>query len=121
MPDSNSRLVYSTDGENVVSRKPRSEGAGKPRGGSSARPSVPDDGVVRIQRQTSGRRGKTVTMITGIPGSDADLDVMLKSLKQHCGAGGTRDGRVLEIQGDHRAQVQAKLEALGHRVKVAGG
>lgn len=123
-----SRLVYSTDGEHVVSRKPRGgEGddtrarSSKKQQPASRRTPPPNDGVVRVQRERSGRRGKTVTVVTGLPGSDSELDAVLKRLKQHCGAGGIRDGAVIEIQGDHRAAVQAALEALGHRVKLAGG
>jgi translation initiation factor 1 len=76
---------------------------------------------VRIARLKQGRGGKTVTAITGLPGSEADLDALLKALKQHCGAGGSRDGRTLEIQGDHRERLRERLEVLGHRPKLAGG
>jgi translation initiation factor 1 len=81
----------------------------------------PDDGVVRIQREKQGRGGKTVTAVTGLPGTEAELDALLKALKQHIGAGGTREGRSLIIQGDHRERVRERLEALGHRPKLAGG
>jgi len=120
MPEKNSRLVYSTDGGRVRDTStPASKRSATPSGPRSATP--PDDGFVRIRREKSGRGGKTVTTVTGLPGAEAALDEMLKMLKQLCGAGGTREGRTLEIQGDHRPRVQAKLEALGHRVKLAGG
>ena len=45
--------------------------------------------------------------ITGLPSSEAELDALLKVLKQLCGAGGTRLDRALELQGDHRTRVQA--------------
>lgn len=120
MPDERPRLVYSTDGENVITAKgeptpPRRSPA------NAGRTNPPDDGFVRIRREKSGRGGKTVTTITGVPGTEADLDALLKALKQHCGAGGTREGATLEIQGDHRDRVEARLAALGHRVKRAGG
>jgi translation initiation factor 1 len=76
---------------------------------------------VRIQRTSRGHGGKTVTVITGLPGGERDLDELLKVLKQHCGAGGTREASTLVIQGDHRERLRAKLEALGHQVKLAGG
>lgn len=76
---------------------------------------------MRIRREKSGRGGKTVTSITGLPGSERELNDLLKVLKQHCGAGGTREGAILEIQGDHRDRVESKLTAMGHRVKLAGG
>ena len=121
LPDGDSRLVYSTDGTGGTGRA----SAERPRRASqaNAKPSVdvPQDGVVRIHRGKRGRGGKTVTSITGLPGQEADLEALLKVLKQHCGAGGAREGTVLVIQGDHRERLQAKLEALGHRVKLAGG
>ncbi len=76
---------------------------------------------MRIQRDRRGRKGKTATAIIGLPGSEEQLDDLLKELKQHCGAGGTRVGRVIEVQGDHRERLEAKLIAMGHRVKLAGG
>lgn len=72
-------------------------------------------------RDRRGRGGKTATVVVGLPGTEAELDSLLKALKQLCGAGGSRDGRMLEIQGDHRERLQRKLEAMGHRVRLAGG
>lgn len=120
MPDPNSRLVYSTDGGRVGEKSmPRPARAPAPR--RPAPPSPPADGVVRIQREKKGRGGKTVTVVTGLPSGASELDALLKDLKQHCGAGGTRDGTALEIQGDHRARIEARLVVLGFRVKVIGG
>ncbi len=120
MPDPNSRLVYSTDGSGVDERS-RPRPARVPAARKPAPQPPPADGIVRIQREKKGRAGKTVTVVTGLPGSASELDAILKDLKQHCGAGGTRDGAVVEIQGDHRARIEARLAALGFRVKVAGG
>ena len=119
MPD-DSRLVYSTDGGRVK------EGRSSPRARVVRGPQVqrapdPSDGFVRLRREKGGRGGKVATTITGLPGSEADLELLLKSLKQHLGTGGSRTGRTLEIQGDHRDRLQARLESLGHRVKLAGG
>lgn len=83
--------------------------------------SPPDDGVVRVQRDKRGRGGKTATTITGLPGSESELDSLLKTLKQHCGAGGTRDGRVLAIQGDQRDRLMEKLAAMDFKPRLAGG
>jgi translation initiation factor 1 len=79
------------------------------------------DGIVRISRERAGRRGKTVTVITGLPGDAAALSQLLTTLKRYCGSGGTVSGDTLEIQGDHRQRIAAKLTELGHRVKLAGG
>lgn len=114
----NSRLVYSTDRGRIPAKPPlRKTAPPTPR-----RPAdPPPDGFVRIRRETKGRGGKTVTTINGLPGNKGDMQALLTVLKQHCGAGGSRAGAVLTIQGDHRERVQAKLEQLGHRVKLAGG
>lgn len=120
MADQGSRLVYSTDSGRVrpkLTPHNRKIEAIPPQ----AKASVPADGIVRILRDKKGRGGKTVTVIGGLPGTEAELDTLLKALKQACGAGGTREGSTLEIQGDHRERLREKLEGLGHRVKLAGG
>ncbi len=72
-------------------------------------------------RSKTGRGGKTVTLVTGLPGSPAELEKLLKGLKSQCGTGGTLEGRNLVIQGDQRERVAAALEKAGHTVKLAGG
>lgn len=121
--DPNSRLVYSTDGERVTGEAPsraRRAEAPKP-AGTPSRTAPPADGWVRVQRTKAGRGGKTVTLVTGLPGSPAEIEATLKTLKQLCGAGGTIEDRDVVIQGDHRERVRTRLEAMGHRVKLAGG
>jgi translation initiation factor 1 len=115
-PGSNSRLVYSTEGGRVPVR-PASRAAAAPTAPSSS----PDDGVIRIQRDRKGRGGKTATTVTGLPGNEAALDALLRSLKQYCGAGGSREGRTLVLQGDQRERLLERLTTLGHRAKLAGG
>jgi len=78
-------------------------------------------GVVRIMRQTKGRKGKGVCLITGLALPDAELEKLAKQLKQRCGAGGTVKDRVIEIQGDHRETLREELTKLGYTVKLAGG
>jgi translation initiation factor 1 len=109
---SESRRVYSTaDGD---LRKP----ATRERSGRTSPPG-PGDGIVRVSRETSGRRGKTVTVVRGIP--PRELTAVASDLKRRCGSGGAvKDGSV-EIQGDHRPKVVAHLEAQGYRVKLSGG
>jgi len=118
MPDANVRRVYSSDGGRVPVEHPTKP---KREPQPNKRPTDPVDGAVRIRRETGGRGGKTVTSVSGIPGSDADVAAMLKALKQLCGAGGSVDGRVVEIQGDHRERVRVYLEGRGLNVKMAGG
>lgn len=79
------------------------------------------DGIVRIRRETSGRKGKGVTTVTGVPLAEGKLKALAKSLKKRCGTGGAVKDGVIEIQGDHRQTLKAELEAQGYRVKLAGG
>lgn len=79
------------------------------------------DDVVRIQRETKGRRGKGVTCVRGLSGTDSELKLLLAELKKRCGCGGTLKDGVIEIQGDKREEIKAVLEARNYRVKLAGG
>jgi translation initiation factor 1 len=77
--------------------------------------------VVRLGRETKGRRGKGVTTVSDLPLDEAGLLELAATLKQRCGTGGTvRDGTI-EIQGDQRDRLAAVLEGLGYRVKRVGG
>ncbi len=113
--DDNSRRVYSTDGGRVPeAREPKARRRqGPPPGGAP-----PRDGVVRVSRTSSGRRGKTVTLVTGVPAADGAA--LAAELTRLCGSGGAVKDGVVEIQGDHRAKVIAHLEGR-YRVKAAGG
>ena len=119
MPD---RLVYSTDTGRVdtcptCGQPYKSCRCDKPAPGASKK----SDGIVRVMRDRKGRGGKTVTVIAGVMGSEADLAALSQQLKKLCGSGGTvKDGNI-EIQGDHCDKVMAKLTALGYKVKRAGG
>ena len=115
-PGQDSKLVYSTDGGRVRQPHPATN-----RKGLAAPASPPNDGIVRIQRDKKGRGGKTATTITGLPGSEAELDGLLKSLKQFCGTGGSREARTLVLQGDQRERLLERMLALGHKAKLAGG
>ncbi len=86
-----------------------------------AGPSVPDDGVVRVHRETKGRKGKGMTLVTGVPLDDKDLAKLAKQLKRKCGTGGTVKDGVIEIQGDHRDTLIDALTKLGFNAKLAGG
>jgi predicted translation initiation factor SUI1 len=77
--------------------------------------------TVRVGRETKGRRGKGVTVVSDLPLDEAALQELAARLKQKCGTGGTvKDGRI-EIQGDQRDRLAAELEKLGYQVKRAGG
>ncbi len=79
------------------------------------------DGPVRVQRETKGRKGKGVTVISGLPLDTKRLTQLAKKLKQHCGAGGTVKDGLIEIQGEHRDRVVAELIKLGYAAKRSGG
>lgn len=84
--------------------------------------SIPkSDGVVRLMRETKGRKGKGVTSITGVPLDNNELKKLAKSLKQKCGCGGSLKNGVIEIQGEHRDVLEKELGRLGYQVKRAGG
>ena len=115
--DSDSRLVYSTEWGKVdrAESKRRAGTAGK------QQPQAKRDGVVRVMRETKGRKGKGVTLVTGVPLEGADLARLGKELKKRCGSGGTVKNGVVEIQGDHRDVVVDLLSARGWTVKRSGG
>lgn len=79
------------------------------------------DGIVRISRETKGRKGKGVTLVTGVPLDEKELKALAKVLKARCGTGGTVKDGVIEIQGDQRDLLVPLLEAKGWKVRRAGG
>ncbi len=77
--------------------------------------------TVKLSRETAGRKGKGVTVISELPLNDDELKELATQLKNKCGTGGTaKDGRI-EIQGDHRDRIAQELERLGYKVKRSGG
>ncbi|ACK67133.1 translation initiation factor SUI1 [Rippkaea orientalis PCC 8801] len=81
----------------------------------------PQQQNIRVQATRSGRKGKTVTVITGFQHTPETLTKLLKQLKSQCGSGGTVKENTLEIQGDHRQQLVDILGSLGYKVKISGG
>ena len=77
--------------------------------------------VVKVGRETKGRRGKGMTIISDLPLNKDGLTELATKLKQRLGTGGTVKDRQIEIQGDHRDRIVAELEGMGYRVKRAGG
>ena len=109
------RLVYST--EQPVDR-PRS---GDSKKGSGASRRGPLDDVVRVWRETKGRKGKGVTVIKGLGLAPDELSKLAGELKKKCGSGGTAKQGVIEIQGNHSDTVIEELRQRGWKVKKAGG
>lgn len=111
-------LVYSTDSGRMcpACRQPLAQCCcGKP-----AAPAA-GDGIVRISRETQGRKGKGVTLVRGLALDAVALAQLGRELKAACGSGGTTKDGVIEIQGDHRERVAELLRASGRSVKFAGG
>jgi translation initiation factor 1 len=82
---------------------------------------APAGGRVRVGREVAGRAGKGVTVITGLPLAEPQLQELATRLKKLCGAGGAvRDG-VIEIQGEHRDRLVEELRKLGLEARRAGG
>ena len=79
------------------------------------------DGIVRVSRESKGRGGKVVTIVTGIPLAGAELKTLAKELKKKCGVGGALKDGIIEIQGDQRDLLVSDLTKRGFTVKKAGG
>ena len=86
-----------------------------------ARSTAKGDGIVRVGRETKGRKGRGVTIITGVPLAPSELASLGKQLKKKCGSGGTVKDGVIEIQGEHRDLLVEELKKQGWAVKHSGG
>lgn len=117
--EGNSVLVWSSDAGRVCPGCGNAAASCRCRELKKERPA--GDGIVRVGRETKGRGGKTVTVITGVPLDDPGLKELATALKKKSGTGGTLKDGVIEIQGDHRDLIVAELEKKGYRVKKAGG
>lgn len=117
--NSNSRLVYSSESGRICTQCNKALAGCKCRKQAAASPA--GDGVVRVGRETKGRKGKGVTLITGAPLGPDEMKKLAKELKQKCGTGGTLKEGVIEIQGDHRDLLIELLKAKGWTVKRSGG
>jgi translation initiation factor 1 len=115
---SNSRTVYSTDQGRLCPACGQAALACRCR--ELRKQEASGDGVVRIGRETKGRKGKGVTLVRGLPLGEDELKQMASRLKQLCGTGGTLKDSVIEIQGDHREKLLAYLQKEGYRAKLAG-
>lgn len=117
----NNTLVYSTDAGRLC------PGCGKPVNACvcapqrlTTKPTGKSD-AVRVARETKGRSGKCVSVISGLALAPAELDKLCTQLKKRCGTGGTTRDGTIEIQGEHRDTLVAELIKLGHAAKKAGG
>ena len=91
---------------------------------TAARPAQPvssGPAKVRVGRETSGRSGKGVSVISGLPLAGEELEALATRLKKLCGAGGAVKDGTIEIQGDHRERLVMELGKLGYDAKRSGG
>ena len=117
-PDMSNKTVYSTEHGRMCPE------CGHPVAQCECRRKAPvrkGDGNVRVSRETKGRKGKGVTLISGLPLEGDALRALAKELKQRCGTGGTVKDGVIELQGDHRDLLVAELNTRGYSAKRSGG
>jgi translation initiation factor 1 len=113
----NSQLVYSTESGKIcpLCQKPVSECTCKKKK-SRSQTNIKYDGIIRIQRETKGRKGKTVTTVSAFQLADDELKNLAAQLKRHCGAGGSVKDGVIIIQGDHKETLLSELKKQGYKV-----
>ncbi len=113
----NSRLVYSTESGRVCPScgHPANKCTCKKKKTAKKQSIYPNDGIVRIRREVKGRKGKTVTTVSGVPLEDKKLKQLAKTLKRLCGTGGTVKDGIIFIQGDHRETLLNEIEKQGYK------
>jgi len=122
-----SNRVYSTDQGRIcptcnnATAQCRCKNKSKQKTNTNPSTSLPNDGIVRLTRETKGRKGAGVTLINGLQVEEKELKKISKALKALCGCGGAIKNGVIEIQGDQHEKVKTWLEKNGHTVKIAGG
>jgi translation initiation factor 1 len=75
---------------------------------------TPDQQPLRVILETKHRAGKTVTIVYGFIGSEDEMNLLGKQLKNHCGTGGSVKDSEIIIQGDHRQKVFQFLKQKGY-------
>jgi translation initiation factor 1 len=104
----NSRLVYSTKTGRVTAEK-------------NIAPIPKSDGIIRIYRETKGRKGNGMSIIKGLPLEEKALKALAKAIKQKMGVGGSVKNGNIEIQSEQREKLKSVLETYGYTSKLAGG
>lgn len=119
-PAASGGLVYSTDAGRMCPACRRPIASCRCAASRTAAPPA-GDGIARIRRETGGRGGKTVTVVTGLALDEGALAELSRRLKAACATGGTVRGATLELQGDHRDAIASLLEREGIKTRRAGG
>ena len=107
--------VYSTEDVKHCKAQPSSS-----KGPMRSSPGNPV-GIVYLERQTKGRRGKPIILIRGLPLNRLDLEETARKFKTKCGVGGAVISDTILMQGDKRALLKQELESMGYEVKLTGG
>ncbi|ARV58239.1 translation initiation factor [Nostocales cyanobacterium HT-58-2] len=115
---SQNRLVYREFGNDnsVPLERPTSAALERP-----IQELPPQQQNVRVQATRAGRKGKTVTVISGFQAKPETLQALVKQLKTQCGTGGTVKDNEIEIQGEHKQKILEILIKLGYKAKISGG
>jgi translation initiation factor 1 len=118
----NTRLVYSTEPGRICPscQKPVSECICKKKK-SKPQTNIKYDGIIRIRREVKGRKGKTVTTVSGFKLDADELRNLAAQLKRRCGTGGSVKDGIIIIQGDHRETLLSELKKKEYTVKLTGG
>jgi len=116
------RLVYSTETgricpscQNLINDCNCKKKKSKPQN------NIEYDGIIRIRHEVKGRKGKTVTTVSGFQINVDELKNLASQLKRRCGTGGSVKDGVIIIQGDHRDTLIVELTNRGFKAKIAGG
>lgn len=104
------RVVYSEFGPSVTAATER------------ATPDLPPaQQDLRVQVSRKGRKGKSVTIVSGFAHNSKTLEALAKKLKSQCGSGGTVKDNTIEIQGEHATKLVSLLVDKGYKAKISGG
>ncbi len=113
-PKSPSRLVYSSE----TSLCPK---CGWPerecKCSSGVDETLPTKIIAKLRIEKSGRGGKTVTVVDGLPRNRTFLKKLAGDLKKACGTGGKAGDGNVEVQGDKREAIRRLLQARGWTIK----
>ncbi len=74
----------------------------------------PSQQRLRVRIERTGRKGKTVTLVTGFIGHSDDLKELAKHLKTKLSTGGSAKDGEITIQGELKERVINLLKAAGY-------
>ena len=73
--------------------------------------------TIKIHKEKKGKKGKTVTIISGLGSENASqIDNLLKKLKVYCSTGGSLNDQGIQLQGDMQEKVKFFLRKEGYGI-----